>query len=351
MLIFIFASSFILIQIKSLKYVEKLWTRRSSVSRDCGGNVFQIEMVADYERKNTRFSQKPVWELESWQDYTSAYSKRILFALFYFFLLGSINLIYSVYHVNEYSIELLLFQVSVALYNLFMINCLLPILIENGKYSMRLSVNDAELMYCTLSSVSAIIIPCIVTFLSSDLCFSVLSKYVVFNEQPMLSRDKYFEFCSLSYRIGKVVCNRAAIEKSSDNFALPFMYSEQCRNALLESYIPIIIIMNIYTTFVQPIVYLIAMMIEYESMPVLIRMFFPSILWPRHIKVSYFMLQPIVTQYVMLTLFGISSPACCASIALAIYSSGQLLKYLLLRCIKQHFLDEDPTNFYFMHYQ
>jgi hypothetical protein len=343
------ASAFILIQIKSLKEVEDLWVRRSSVSSDNnGGFAMQIEFEEPVRKKPVK---QAFWVLHSWKDYLDAYSKRILFTLTYFFLLGSINLLYSIHHVNEYSMELILFQASVALFNLFMINCLLPILIENGKIFLRLSVNDAELMYCSLSSLSAIIIPCIVTFLSSDLCFSAISKYVVNNIRPVLKRDKHFEFCSLSYRVGQVICDKVIAETSTDEFAMPFMYSEQCRNALLESYIPIIIIMNIYTTFIQPVVYLIAMSIEYENMPCILRHFFPSILWPRQIKVSYFMLQPIVTQYVMLTLFGVSSPACCASIALAIYSSGQLLKYLLLRCIKQHFLDEDPTNFYFMHYQ
>ena len=66
-------------------------------------------------------------------------------------------------------------------------------------------------------------------------------------------------------------------------FQPTFNYSNQCRNAYLRNYIPVIIYQSIYVAFLQPLIMLFMMTREYDNMWHFFRALYPVTLWPTRV--------------------------------------------------------------------
>jgi hypothetical protein len=160
--------------------------------------------------------------------------------------------------------------------------------------------------------------------LSDSSCFADLMPG---NPKPKLTSTYSYEICdTLDMSTGDCIEFSYVLESLS--IYPPFLYNNQCRNALLNAFVPVFIYSYSYSTFISPLLYFALSQVKPSSrLPHYIRALYPSILWPTepfNEKYPYVFdldecfCSQLMHIAVMIT-FGITSPPLLAIITVAVY--------------------------------
>lgn len=235
-----------------------------------------------------------------------------------------INAIYVYYaRYLQYS-ALASLQFTIFVVNTLYTELVLPrfIIFFFGKYEF-FSVN-AVYIAVVLEIYVEFVTPLLATLFVDPLCFNSS----LFPPDP-ISVSYSYEICefynTFAFNFGE--CLSKSEELKTVSFNPPFIYSYQCRNAVLRNYIPIIIYSCAYSTFVRPGVYWISIHNVIETSQ--ITSFYGFISSKRKLLVPNIprYLTLLFRSFVSLLTYGIIVPYCAFAIGCEIIVSTILLIY------------------------
>ena len=169
-----------------------------------------------------------------------------------FFIFLGFSLFANALYINSLNrlngTKLTLVQIMFSLFNIGYQTIGIPLLFDYIFPMQYGHTPSSTLMYTIILILIKVINPCIAILFTNDLCF----KNYFFTKQNV----------SVNYEISKCLfkldsnCSKYRFEKVSYIVPLPFIFSDQCRNAIFRDYIPTILYSCVYSTFIEPIFFL-----------------------------------------------------------------------------------------------
>jgi hypothetical protein len=185
-----------------------------------------------------------------------------------------------------------------------------------------------------------VIIPILSTIALDPLCFG----YIYFLPKKTITTSYDYNICTSYLYINgvSVSCYNSKSDAFSSNVTAPFVYSNQCKNAVITYQIPIIIIGSILSAFVIPALSLLLMRFRYEQVTVFNISLVDTMLWPtRRPPRLYAVITicEIALQLCYLLVFGMLHPFAAFVIAVNVISIVCLQTLTISRycpCIRSH---------------
>jgi hypothetical protein len=165
------------------------------------------------------------------------------------------------------------------------------------------------------------------TLFTDDLCFSELN---FISPQPSIEVEYTLPYCSFS-KINSENCTNFSEFTVLTKITPPFVYSNQCRNALFRNFIPIVIYSCVFKAFVVPFIYFFATW-KIRDLTSVFKVFCIFLNVPKLLLGDVTLsLVDICEEFVLLLLYGIISPYCAIALALSILSQVFMLRFRIIR--------------------
>ena len=189
----------------------------------------------------------------------------------------------------------------------------------------------------TLLSLLDLGIPFIATLIRESRCFLQL-----FVGTDVITAEYSFSECA--YRTDYGYCVYETTITNTYSFQPAFSYSFQCRNAVLEAYIPLVIFSSAFKAFIMPLVYF-ASIRKVDRLDRKFRVFtftfsVREIVLP---DLSY-SLCIIWEDMMMLLSFGLTSPYAAGAIGINIISMVWLIRCSIVRYFRLQFLEKETSE-------
>jgi hypothetical protein len=206
---------------------------------------------------------------------------------------------------------------------------------QDGKHKTE------AVLYSVVMSFVTIVNPCLATLFVDPACFQELLV------PPAQIESSYtFEECEIFDDTRSCVEFRAY--QIDTSFSPPFIYSNQCRNAVFSNYIPIVFITCAFNSVIWPVIYylMVSRVTDLDSEIVL---FYGMV----HLKGKnlilgtklYRRLHEIMEDLVLLLLFGTVFPLCAVALGISILSAVALLNFSIDKYLRlQSRTELDPSN-------
>ena len=177
---------------------------------------------------------------------------RFFYQVFVILCFISLSLLANALYVTGILFEsryLILYQISLFLFNTVYRLCLLPKLTEHIFKTQQKGITAASIVfYSSILSITDIVNPWFATLVTDDLCFRGL-----FIDQNYVTATYTYSDCP-SFTNG--VCTSERYFPIEISFAPPFIYSNQCRVAMFLNFVPIVIYTSAYNSFIAPLLYM-----------------------------------------------------------------------------------------------
>ena len=284
--------------------------------------------------------KEPICEQPLW----IVYLMRLFFFTFMFATPLTINIVYVLTKGALRSDELATVQVFLSLFNKFWNSSCIPQLVFHAKNSLKIGRNG-QLVQCILLMLNSIVIPCISTLLTDGLCF----KEMIYGTST-ISATYNLTSC-ITYIMTPFSCATYANVTQIFSFNPPFMYSYQCRNAVLRNYVPVVIYAGIFDAFLGPFLMMVVMSCTSKRIFEVMRFYFSPLLWPQYAhrhdtEISFSIGRGFASNFMMLCVYGIANPFTAVVLSISLIAQGQLAQFLICRYVifKEAFSKKDRNK-------
>jgi hypothetical protein len=234
---------------------------------------------------------------------------------------GIVNALYVYYRGSFDSYVLTTVQVFLAIFDMFYEKSVVRISVRLLSDRFQSSFSELSFIYLRIRLFLHIIVPIISTIALDPLCFG----YIYFLPKKLITTSYDSQVCTDFFTLNGVIvsCDGYKFDKFYSTISAPFVYSNQCKNAVITYQIPIIIIGGVLSAFFVPALSLLLMRFRYEQVTVFNISLVDTMLWPtRRPPRLYAVITicEIALQLCYLLVFGMLHPFAAFVIAVNVIS-------------------------------
>jgi hypothetical protein len=183
-------------------------------------------------------------------------------------------------------------EIALSLFNLTFLFTLVPSLLKYLENYTHFTLSELTLFYIHLAIMSTIVAPIMAILFINVQCFNYL--FVPDDEISVIYENIYCK----NYGKGKFNDRQDCVQTFNERlnsqisyayelvtakFTPSVVYNNQCSDAVITSYAPIVLYGAIFSVIANALMFLIALLVSYESIPVTLRVLFYKICWPKNI--------------------------------------------------------------------
>ena len=260
------------------------------------------------------------------------YSFRFVFILTFLAILFASNGFYVYFKSTLNPAEVYVTQYSLAFFNAALTYGVFPLSVRRCADALALDKSSRVIILAFVTITLVVYVPIIVTMMFDDLCF----RQLIFPPEKIYS---YYDsqYCSEFQDTYRFRCMNSSSFPESLSFQQPFIYSYQCRNAVLKNFVPVIIFGCLIASLLLPGFYALAICLKFDK---LFTTFPASVLYPSQLtlvrKDDYIV--SVMTDIAMLLVFGLLSPPVAFALCFKIVCETQYIRIIIGRCLAFHFV-------------
>jgi hypothetical protein len=182
-------------------------------------------------------------------------------------------------------------EISLSLFNLIFLFTFVPTFLKYLKNFTNFTSSELTIFYIHLAIMSTIVAPVAAILAINTQCFNYL--FVPEDEITVTYENVYCK----TYTRGVFNDYQGCIQTASDRlnskisytnelvtakFTSSVVYNNQCSDAVITSYAPVVLYGAIFSVIVNIFMFLVALFVSYESVPVTLRVLFYKICWPKN---------------------------------------------------------------------